>query len=677
MKKKIIVISSVVLLLVASILTGCYFYFRDPNKLTAREKRYLADNLTTVQNISVLNNVPIFGDTGEGLFYDFLNDFSSHYNFSLNTVAYNLGEASDGISFGAGNTLTENEVSFYKDHYILVSKDYEFISDKKQLNDKKIGILSENLSYVTSYLQDINSSIFASYENQDQLLEAFKNQEEIQYMIVPMHLYLPDILENSYAISYHFSDIYYYYKYSWHKNNTLSSIMNKYFNDWITDKFTEYYNDHLFQLFTDSLNITSADIEEMRGVTYQYGLVDYYPYELLMSGNYGGILAQYLKEFMEFSDVEIEFNKYKNLNQLSRAINRNKIDIYFAYHNLNTSFKSISSGIEMDYQVIANKEDNLVVESLKSLDGQKVYVEADTDLYTYLKNNTKMDLRTYKDDKDLKKIVKKGELLIIDSNIYFTNQQNLLSLYRPRYHFTLNKDYAFRLNTNNTFTTLFSTFMQYKDAKSTLYEGLYNYDKTIKSGTIVGTIARYFMYILIAFVLIFLYIYKVTKKIKISKKIKKEDKLKYIDQLTSLKNRNYLSENLDSWSKNTVYPQTIIVVDLNNLQNINDTMGYEQGDMQIKAAANVLVKTQLDNSEIIRTDGNEFVIYLVGYQTKQITSYIHKLTKEFKKLPYEYGAAIGYSMILDDMKSVEDAMNEAVEDVKRQKVNKKEEAHES
>ena len=186
------------------------------------------------------------------------------------------------------------------------------------------------------------------------------------------------------------------------------------------------------------------------------------------------------------------------------------------------------------------------------------------------------------------------------------------------------------------------------------------------------------MYILLIFILIFLYAYKFTKKVKLSKKIKKEDKLKYIDQLTSLKNRNYLTENLENWGKNTVYPQTIIVIDLNNLQYINDMMGYEQGDEQIKAAANILVKTQLDKSDIIRTDGNEFVIYLVGYEQKQIVSYIHKLNKEFnKELPYNQGAAIGYSMILDDIKSIEDAMNEAVEEVKRQKENKKEETNET
>ena len=108
------------------------------------------------------------------------------------------------------------------------------------------------------------------------------------------------------------------------------------------------------------------------------------------------------------------------------------------------------------------------------------------------------------------------------------------------------------------------------------------------------------------------------------------------------------------------------------LQSINDTQGYEKGDEQIKAAANILVKAQLDNSDIIRTDGNEFVIYLIGYQQKQLVSYIHKLNKEFKKLPFEQGAAIGYSMIEDDIKTVEDAINEAVEEVKKQKENKKE-----
>jgi hypothetical protein len=69
----------------------------------------------------------------------------------------------------------------------------------------------------------------------------------------------------------------------------------------------------------------------------------------------------------------------------------------------------------------------------------------------------------------------------------------------------------------------------------------------------------------------------------------------------------------------------------------------------------------------MRTDGNEFLIYLVGYSEKQIVAYIRKLNKEFKTLPYEHGAAIGYSMILNDMKTIEDSINESIEAMHTQK----------
>ena len=36
-------------------------------------------------------------------------------------------------------------------------------------------------------------------------------------------------------------------------------------------------------------------------------------------------------------------------------------------------------------------------------------------------------------------------------------------------------------------------------------------------------------------------------------------------------------------------------------------------------------------------------------------------------MPYEYGAEFGYSMIIDDIKTIEDAINEAVEQMKAQK----------
>ena len=153
------------------------------------------------------------------------------------------------------------------------------------------------------------------------------------------------------------------------------------------------------------------------------------------------------------------------------------------------------------------------------------------------------------------------------------------------------------------------------------------------------------------------YIY--LKKKKAKKKVKISDRQKYTDMLTSLKNRNYLNAKMQEWEDCEVFPQSIVIVDLNNVKYVNDNYGHEEGDQLIVKAAGILVNTQLENSEIIRTDGNEFLIYLVGYSDRQINTYTKKLSKEMKNLPHEFGAAIGYSMITDEIKTLDDAINEA------------------
>ena len=198
--------------------------------------------------------------------------------------------------------------------------------------------------------------------------------------------------------------------------------------------------------------------------------------------------------------------------------------------------------------------------------------------------------------------------------------------------------------------------------------GINSHTKTVESGNILNKLAMYFILSIVFILLAWIIYYKKSKKIKLRKRIKKDEKIRFIDELTCLKNRTYLSDFLKTWSNNTIYPQTIIVIDLNRLKEINDKFGLLEGDKQIQAAANALIKTQLDNSDLMRSDGNEFVIYTVGYNQKQIINYIHKLNKELKKLPYNYGAEFGYSIIENNLKTVEDALNEAIEDMKSKKV---------
>ena len=50
--------------------------------------------------------------------------------------------------------------------------------------------------------------------------------------------------------------------------------------------------------------------------------------------------------------------------------------------------------------------------------------------------------------------------------------------------------------------------------------------------------------------------------------------------------------------------------------------------------------------------------------------YVRKLYKLLKELPHEKGATLGYSMITNDIKLIEDAINDAVVDIKNSKENK-------
>ena len=111
----------------------------------------------------------------------------------------------------------------------------------------------------------------------------------------------------------------------------------------------------------------------------------------------------------------------------------------------------------------------------------------------------------------------------------------------------------------------------------------------------------------------------------------------------------------------------LCVDDLNNVAYINDNYGHTEGDEVIKQAANILILNQMENSEIIRTNGNEFLVYLVGYEEKQVITYMRKLGKELKDLKHGFGAAIGYSMINDAIKTIYDAINEATLDMRNNK----------
>ena len=659
-KSTIIVIISIILLAIIGIVL--YILLNNSNKLTVMERNWINNNVNTLQNINIVNDANVFGNSGSGVFYDFLNDFSKEYSLTINPITFNTLDISSGISLGVKKSIEDNDLVFYTDHYVLVGKNSENINNLNIMVGKPIGILNSDLSIVSKYMNNTNLTI-TQFENKEALYNALAN-EEISYFIVPRILYLNDIISNNYHIIYHFSDAKIYFTMQ-SNDSTLSSVLNKYYQKW-QDNFSKYYYSSLFKVFTSSLNMSDTEIDALQSVEYNYGFVNTSPYEVIIGGKYGGIVAVYLADFSSFAGVDFNFIKYNNFKKFTNAIGSGDIDLYFNYYNFTDNYNA-TSGIPVSYVVVARRSNDIVVKSINSLIGETVYVEENSKIFDYVSSISGINIKTYSNINELFKLNKKDVYIILDKNTFNYYSSNKLNNYTERHSDLINSEYTFKVKTSSGLYRLLDKYIEFSDSDETILRGLENHYETMKSGSLITNIAKYILYAVIIILVIVLIILKRSKKIIIARKIKRDDKIKFIDQLTSIKNRNYLTENISNWNNNTIYPQTIIVIDLNKVQEINDVKGYEEGDKQIKALANILVKTQLDNSEVMRTDGNEFVIYLVGYNQKQITNYIHKLSKEIKKLPYDFGAEFGYSMILDDIKTIEDALNEAVEDMKRQK----------
>ena len=194
--KKSVVITIVIIIAVVLISLITYRVLTDENKLSASERRWINENINTVQNINVVNNVNLFGNTGSGVFYEFLNDFEIEYSLDVNPVTFNYGENTNGLTLGITQTLSDNDFVFYTDHYVLVGLEEEVIADYQDLAGMDIGVINTDASYISNFLSEVDNVSLTQYDDSEELLEAFSDNEDIQYMIVPLSIYLDQILTN-------------------------------------------------------------------------------------------------------------------------------------------------------------------------------------------------------------------------------------------------------------------------------------------------------------------------------------------------------------------------------------------------------------------------------------------------------------------------------------------------
>ena len=654
-KKIIITIVTLVVVAVAGIFVF-YNYFYDKNQLSISEKEWINTHKTNITSFNVPSDLNIFASTGKGVFYDFLDDLTKKYDLKINKNVVPIS-GSTGLGFVVNNKISDEDLLIYEEHYVVISKDYTTVKTFKDLSGKKIGALASIISRVSSSYTDSNS--YTTYETKEALTKALTDGE-VSYVIAPLTEYIDEVLYNKFNIVYHLDNFVNYYYIHLGNDKTLNSIITKHYNEWINNDYEKSYYNNTYRLFCEKLSISDVESDNLTNKIYNFGFVNQTPFNALNSSKYGGIIFAYLEEFSKFSKVDFTYTKYKTYSELINSFNNNKLDLIFDPSSLETKNTKLDTNIKEKFYIISPLTKNLSIVNLNEINNETIYVIKDSSLAKYLSDLSNIKVETVKDEKALIRKAKKNNLIALDAETFDYYRNDKIKNYQISYTGYTSANYSFKyINANDTFTKLFTNYINYLSQTKMTNNGMITYKAAESSGNLVGVIAKYILIITsVVIVIIGVYISS-KKKIKLNTKIKKDEKLKFIDMLTSLKNRNYLNERISTWNQNTIYPQAIIVIDLNNIKYLNDTFGHEEGDRQIMAAANILHQTQQDNTEIMRTDGNEFMIYMVGYSEKQVLNYMKKLIKEFNTLPYDYGAAFGFSMIVDDLKLIDDAINEA------------------
>lgn len=643
-------------------------------KLDLAEKKWIENNKEDVINVSIANNIPVFSDDGEGVFFDFVDKLKEKTNLSFNLISYDAsGDTEENdlyfevLKGKNASKVSKDDMKFYTDYYVLIGRESEKISSPENIKNKKIGTLTDDLSTVSYYISSENGVTYTPYENVEKLEAALKDSKE-DYIALPKTKYLSFILSNSYHIVYNITEMKETYVLkTLNDNKELTSITKKSFTDYKKNNLEKDYNNALINLIVKYSNISEKSKADFLSKKYAFGYLENEPYTGFINNKLIGLDSTFINSFSKVSNASFVYKKYHSVKDLTRALNNGDVDIapnYYNYSGLSGSYTRSISPYDEEYVVLIHKnKTDTVINSIKSLNEKKVMTINST-LVKYLKKEAEADIISYDKISTLISKIDKDSIAVLDKNIYEMYKDNKLSDYRVIYNDKQNLNYGYVIrkdDENATFEKLFTKYIEYINYKQVYNVAWKEYSVNSKEINYV------YLYISGALIVLIIIWSLFKNKIKIKKKSKREETIRYVDPLTSLKNRNYLNKNFKLWENNAIYPQSIIVVNLNNLRHVNDVYGHEEGDKLIKLAANILIRNQLDQSDIIRTDGNEYLIYMVGYEKNKVVAYMRKLYKELGELPYGYGATLGYSMIEDDIKSIDDAINEAVLEIRANK----------
>ena len=364
--------------IIFAVLLGIFIlnYSKDDSSFSILEKKWINDNTSNVLDVSVYNNIPVFGKNGKGVAFDLLDEFTNTYGINFNKVSY-LKENSSNLKdiafkiIDSNIDITENDIVLYEDNYVLVSKENNSIDRISDMSNIETLVLSSDVGIASSYLIDAKDVSYVPKASIDDI-ETSINNGEAKYALIPYNMYIDYILENDWNILFHLNDLTKKYVLSI-KDKTFLNIMKKYYMKYSNENQVISYRNNFLDEFFLNKNITDVDRNQYNSNPYNVGYITYMPFEGQEEGDFVGTLSNYLSEFEDIYNVDFKLTLYNNIGELKKALSAGELDLAFA--NFDTSGLNIdtiytASPFKEEYVILA--KDAFVVNSIKSLKNKKV-----------------------------------------------------------------------------------------------------------------------------------------------------------------------------------------------------------------------------------------------------------------------------------------------------------------
>ena len=103
------------------------------------------------------------------------------------------------------------------------------------------------------------------------------------------------------------------------------------------------------------------------------------------------------------------------------------------------------------------------------------------------------------------------------------------------------------------------------------------------------------------------------------------------DPLTGLHNRGYFEDEMERLERGRQFPLSVVVVDVDGLKSINDSLGHAAGDDLLRRTAAVLTRVFRAEDVVARIGGDEFAVLLPRADAPTVAQVLSRVLDELDK----------------------------------------------